>query len=854
MNLITKIFKFQFLLLIFSPLLFSQSNFNLQDYKNFLESHQNMSAEDLYLLHSANNFLNKINVSTDNSQYYDSICIKYNLTEYEKSLIANYGFMVTERLTKESFGEALQDIFHKDLPIFISSDAILHAFHLSYDRILKNIELNYLIEEVKQLLNNLHSKQNELHLIYNSNPQMLTMLKDVDVYLTVPAKLLKVYDTPFYPENSTVVNELINYIETEEVKHVNLFSEHAKIIDFSQFKPRGHYVDETYPILADYFRTMMWFGRIELYLMAPKSYDTTQTVEDLQRQSIAAFLINELINLSNTKINYDKINSILEFFVGEQDNVTLENLDYLKNAIQLNSPTELLNLEKFQEFQDTLANQTFAYQRILSQILMSAEVDSIVPASAFMLFGQRFIIDSYVFSQVVYDRIKFNGVTIRRMLPNSIDILFALGNDASAQLLKDELEEYKYATNLASLRYLIDHYDNEYWKENIYNYWLNFIRKLNPPNEREQLPQFMQTAAYWQKMMNTQLTSWTQLRHDNLLYAKQSYTGGVVCSYPYVYIEVFPQLYQAMSQYAEDALNRFQALGIISENYFGYTLENYLTNLHNITDTLAKISNKELQKIPLTDEENNFLKNVLYLNPSSICGDPEYLGWYPQLFFNGGSDDEGYLKPDYLVADVHTAPTDESGLFIGWVKHVGTGPINLGVWIAEMADNQSVAFIGPVLNYQEYTTTNFLRLTDQEWKDTYRFSSLRPSFVNVYLADSTGGPKPQGTMLFTSIDDNPPTIVKDYLIAQNYPNPFNSSTIISYTIPQNLNNTQVELKIYDIQGRLIKTLVNDVLSSGNYLTRWDGKNNNGITISSGIYFYRLNAENQFTIGKMSLMK
>ena len=47
----------------------------------------------------------------------------------------------------------------------------------------------------------------------------------------------------------------------------------------------------------------------------------------------------------------------------------------------------------------------------------------------------------------------------------------------------------------------------------------------------------MQTAAFWQKMMNTQFSSWTELRHDNLLYAKQSYSGGTICSYPYGYVE-----------------------------------------------------------------------------------------------------------------------------------------------------------------------------------------------------------------------------------------------------------------------------------------------------------------------------
>ena len=63
-----------------------------------------------------------------------------------------------------------------------------------------------------------------------------------------------------------------------------------------------------------------------------------------------------------------------------------------------------------------------------------------MPASAFLLFGQRFVIDSYVTGSVVYDRITFNNEIICRLFPSTLDPMFALGNDAAAQLLKPELD------------------------------------------------------------------------------------------------------------------------------------------------------------------------------------------------------------------------------------------------------------------------------------------------------------------------------------------------------------------------------------------------------------------------------
>lgn len=81
-------------------------------------------------------------------------------------------------------------MFQAGLPVFISVDAILHAFHISYDRILMDVEIGYIYNKLNQLLQNLHFNHNLIANKYGSNPQMSEMLKDVDIYLTVARKLL----------------------------------------------------------------------------------------------------------------------------------------------------------------------------------------------------------------------------------------------------------------------------------------------------------------------------------------------------------------------------------------------------------------------------------------------------------------------------------------------------------------------------------------------------------------------------------------------------------------------------------------------------------------------------------------
>ena len=232
------------------------------------------------------------------------------------------------------------DIYNNDLPVFITSDAILHAFHCSYDEILKQTELRYLIDKVKNLLQNLHSSIPAFANRYQVSGDFDKAIRDVDVYLTVPLRFFDPTVQPNYVENQPIVDSLYDFAMSEKLANVKLFSSVSREIDFSQFKPRGHYVDQQYPQLANYFRAMMWFGRIELYLIAPNSF-TPPPFEDVQRQAIISYLLSELIDYNNAKQDYEDIEAVIKSFVGEQDNVTLDNLYDLKTKAGFSSAMDL---------------------------------------------------------------------------------------------------------------------------------------------------------------------------------------------------------------------------------------------------------------------------------------------------------------------------------------------------------------------------------------------------------------------------------------------------------------------------------------------------------------------------------
>jgi len=97
----------------------------------------------------------------------------------------------------------------------------------------------------------------------------------------------------------------------------------------------------------------------------------------------------------------------------------------------------------------------YGAQLIASQLMINYGVPTLPLNRSFLIFGQRYVVDSHVFSNLVYDRV--GKGTIMRMMPNPLDIAYAaLGNDDALALLGDELAKYPYAPDLEAMRTLVD--------------------------------------------------------------------------------------------------------------------------------------------------------------------------------------------------------------------------------------------------------------------------------------------------------------------------------------------------------------------------------------------------------------
>ncbi len=139
--------------------------------------------------------------------------------------------------------------------------------------------------------------------------------------------------------------------------------------------------------------------------------------------------------------------------------------------------------------------------------------------------------------------------------------------------------------------------------------------------------------------------------------------------------------------------------------------------------------------------------------------------------------------------------------------------------------------VSPLMEVQ---LNEIITIPDNAKKVEFQVFNYKGNFIGVL--DSA-----DASQLLTAVNIKTQASPLQYHLSQNYPNPFNPTTTIKYTVPSagiSLMKS-LQLKIYDILGREIKTLVNEVKSPGTYAVEWDGKNAQGQNVGSGIYFYRL---------------
>ena len=642
--------------------------------------------------------------------------------EHDK-LLAQNGFVAIGDSATYTFASTYLDLYFNDLPVFISADSMLHALHKSFDSMLLDFERQVLIPEAERMLTAMHKQLgSELAAL----PAGLAASgRDLDLYLTVARSLLT--ETPVASVSGDAkidaeVGRILAAVAALQPMDLELFGAPVRY-DFSQMEPRGHYEDE--PPLQRYFRTMIWLGRTD---MAMVLFDEQQQPKFNRRALDAAFLTNHLLAASGAQANWDRVDKVLVRLIGERDSMNPQDMSKFMAETGVDSLAELAAASDEQLYK-ALIDGPYGLQRIMSQIMYTdPTAPQLVLPRVYLLLGQRFTLDSYVFNNVTYDRVQDlrTGTKVQRMLPSELDVQFVLGNDAAAHNLKPELDQHGYQGILHELRFLTDAHPQDFWDATFYSGWLAAIRALNDTTDFESQPEAMRTAAWADKNLNTQTASWAELRHDTLLYVKQSYSGGEGCEYPDAYVEPVPAFYARLAH-----LGRLggEMVGELAKDGFEVTrAQTFFADLSASSATLETIAHKELEGQALTQAEFDFLRGTIEEEMVG-CGQTQYDGWYAKLFYD--AEKIGEYKP--TIADVHTAPTDAQGNERGWVLHAATGrPMLMVFTVPECGGVKS--YVGPISSFHSVLTEGYDRQTDSAWAEVLSSGTPpRPTWTESFV-------------------------------------------------------------------------------------------------------------------------
>ena len=610
----------------------------------------------------------------------------------EEAVLAANGFVISDRRRFPTFTYGYANIYADHLPLFISADSILYAVHRSYDEMLKGLELSALRPELAKLLRGMRAELQAGGIAALG----AETAKDADLYLAVALGLLDGAAPPAVAGATAadIAGLLAAANAAAGSRVVQLFGTEREE-DFSQYKPRGHYTDA--PALETYFKAMMWLGRTDLRLLETQP-DGSQLFR--RRQFNGALGLASLVTPA-VKPGFELIDGAIEAFVGESDNMRVREFPALLARLGAADLTAVAALDDA-TIAAAVAGGDFGRQRISSHIMINGTGAGTLPLSrTFLLLGQRYVIDSHVFSNVVYDRVAKGSVL--RMMPNPLDVAFAaFGNNQARELLAGELGKYPYAAALGAMRVLADDHGEDFWGGNLYNGWLAAIRSLSRVGAGQSAPlEVAGTEAWGRRILNTQLASWAELRHDTILYAKQSYTAGPVCEFPDALVEPNPEFFGRVRAFATKGQSVTTALGRTAER-------DYFVHLGNVAAVLKEMAEFQAEGKPFTSTHMAFINETVTVQ--TVCGGASAQGWYPQLFYGVNS-----TTFDPTIADVHTQPKDEGGADVGRVLHVGTGYARLMVVTANTC-NGPRAYAGLVSSYFEETTEQYRRLTDPEWE------------------------------------------------------------------------------------------------------------------------------------------
>jgi hypothetical protein len=581
-------------------------------------------------------------------------------------------------VTNETFKQVFIPYLVPNIPVFITSDSLLSAFHVLYEESVIRMEKAN-AKKLPEILRYIWKNLEKMDTAKMQNPELGSKAKKRGkIIIGISLKLLGDESIKFGEDIEKLINEEVKRIEAARgmMKPAWLGppDEGFMALDYSRYKPRGFYTqtDE----LQRYFSVVSWLQSIPF-----------RVSKDEELLSIC--LLGGALEPKGSGIKYDKKGyytffSCYESFIGTGDDWNLT------DAAQFACMDKEMIIK--------ISKGEYSFKAAINDQLRFVPDDPSKEAEPSFR-----IISAYR----TPDAIMFQRTTEIRAFPNGLEVATALGSDyAREMLIKKEGKE------------LIDAIDETkkfyepliiFGEGSLYLDYLDALAALLDEPEHD-APSFMSGESWKIKSCQTTLAGWSQLRHTWALQAKQNFQsiGLRERGYP-GFVEPEPEFFKRMTDLIEKTESLLKDSGAFEKEFRGKTedpfyeeyyevgpdIEELWKELMRISRRLESLSHKQLRGVPLSIDENNFIQSF---------GDR--LGGI--MLYSGDS----YISPRDdapRVVDVFSNANVEKGyLEVGIARP-------RAVYVLYPVKGGEILCRGAVMPYYEFTCSE--RLTDEEWRE-----------------------------------------------------------------------------------------------------------------------------------------
>ncbi|HEY4976743.1 MAG TPA: DUF3160 domain-containing protein [Gaiellaceae bacterium] len=587
------------------------------------------------------------------------------------------------------FQYAYQGNEYQGWPVFVTTDAAYHEWHLAFDKLLRSVEQQVLLPKLEQLVSgSLKAAQQQTSELKGTALED-TASRAEQIFQLAAAELGQTVNLGSRAkQEKALIDAHTASDETSPILGSN--------VDYSTFTPRGHYTRT--PQLTRFFLGMSVLGQLSACL--PDTYKCP----GIDPTRIGILASRALDSSSDLIALWRQIYEPTSFLVGVADDYTP--LD-VQRAAEATPAGGLDNAKAFAS--DAAVNA------VVSALVKARPVKINPERASIRLMGTRFVLDSYLLDQLVYPNVGTSDKP--RLTPSSLDLAASFGCGYAHQLLeKSGATAYaNYSSQLKKVQKAVASRPAKDWGSTVYDAWLYALEPMFVTHGTA-YPSFMRNEAWTAKDLQSGFGSYTELKHDTILFAKQLIAEGgdenIYKPAPRNWVEPDPVAYGRLIEAVKLLRN-----GLTERSLLTKPAGNLLASELNMLTFFKRIATDELAGNAISSADNNRLRY--------IGGELEAIWWRT-------ADVSKYASPsdandEALVADIGSSPKG--------VLELGTGRIDrIYVIVPDDQGNFQLA-AGGVYSYYEFLNPPGQRLTDKEWQAQLNGGTApaRPDWEKVFF-------------------------------------------------------------------------------------------------------------------------